>query len=158
MTKLADYGVPYTTVGTANGPLSVRGLSFSDIAHLFKNYAPIFIKLYQTFPKPKEKELVVDYLARPDVLAYMQKELTGDLLTAAPDLVAEIIACGSDGRGDDILIEAAEGLPIGVQLDVTSAILVATVSGFSGVGKMKEIVGPIVAEAMAAAKNGTPEA
>ena len=158
MSKLADYGVPYTTVGTSNGPLSVRGLSFSDLAHLVKRYAPIFVSLYQTFPKPKEKELIVDYLARPDVLAYMQKELTGDLLTAAPDLVAEIIACGSDARGDDELIEAAERLPIGIQLDVTSAILAATVSGFSGVGKLKEIVGPILSEATNAAEGATPKA
>ena len=158
MTKLADFGVPYTTVGPSNGPLSVRGLSFSDITHLFKRYAPIFIEIYQTFPKPKEKELIVDYLARPDVVSYMKKELSGDLLTAAPDLVAEIIACGSDARGDDLLIEAADNLPIGIQLDVTSAILVATVSGFSGVGKMKEIVGPILEEAINAAKDGTQKA
>lgn len=158
MTKLADYGVPYTTVGTANGPLSVRGLSFSDFSHLIGRYAPVFLALYQTFPKPKEKELVVDYLARPEVVSYLKKDLAEGLLTQAPELVSEIIACGADGRGDADTVAAADRLPIGLQLELTSAIITATLAGFSGVGKLKEIVGPILEEAINVAEGGTPKA
>lgn len=158
MSKLADYGVPYTTVGTSNGPLSVRGLSFSDLSHLIGRYAPVFFTLYQTFPKPGDKELVADYLTRPEVVSYMKKDLAEGILTQAPELVSEIIACGSDGRGDADTVSAADRLPIGLQLELTSAIILATLSGFSSVGKLKEIVGPILSEAINAAEGATPKA
>ena len=158
MSKLADFGVPYTTVSTSNGPVSVRGLSFSDIAHLTGRYAGFFFGLYKTFPKTAENELVADYLKREDVVAYMKTGLAEGLLTAAPALVSEIIACGADGRDDPDSIAAADRLPVGLQLEVTSAIIVATVAGFSGTGKFMEIVGPMLKEAANAAGSGSPKA
>lgn len=158
MSKLADFGVPYTTVSTSNGPLSVRGLSLADLTSLAGRYGPTLFKLYETFPAPVGDELIIDYLKRPAVVDYMKTGLAEGMLTTAPGLVAEVIACGADGLDDPESVSLAARLPVGIQLDLTSAIIVATVAGFSGVGKMKEVVGPIVAEALAAAKLGSRKA
>lgn len=156
--KLADFGVPYSTISTSNGPLSVRGLSFSDLTYLTGRYAPVFVTLYQTFPKAAEGELVSDFMNRPDVTEYLKSGLAEALLTSAPALVSEIIACGADGRGDEPSIAAADRLPVGLQLTLTSEILFATVAGFEGAGKLKEIVVPMIVKALAEAKNGSLKA
>lgn len=156
--KLADFGVPYSTISTSNGPLSVRGLSFSDLTYLAGRYAMVFVNLYQTFPKASEDELISDFMKRPDVTEYLKTGLAEGLLTSAPALVAEIIACGADGRGDESSVAAADRLPVGLQLTLTSEIIFATLAGFEGAGKLKEIVGPIIVKALAEAKNGSPKA
>lgn len=151
MSKLASLGVPYTTVGTANGAIPVRGLSFSDLSYIAATYAPALVEIFKAAPKPAEGQIVADFLDQDDVKDFLLGGQVIDVATrVAPRLVAEIIACGADGRGDPDSIDAADRLPFGLQIELFSAILKATLSE-GGLGKLKEIVG-------AALKSPTPEA
>jgi hypothetical protein len=120
MVSLTDIAPATARVAVLGSEIEVRGLTMRDIAHLLSRFPQL-----RMIVAGRQESLTVD-----------------DIIAAAPDAIASIIACGTGGRDDDAAHAAADALPVEAQTDVIEAIVALSFpKGF----------GPFVARLMAMA-------
>lgn len=114
---------------------TVRGLALSDISRLIRVRAHDIEGFFQKFMV--EREQVMSSLD-PQVASKMSATKFGtDLLTKAPDLAAEIIACASD---EPTLAHKVKRMPFPTQLDALEKITALTFIEEEGAKKAIETV------------------
>lgn len=124
--NLADIQIPTADVETPGGSFAVRGLGIADFMQLVpKHLTP----LNDVFKRAQSGELSVDVADMAGVAAILQQ--------AAPNFVAEAIACASDAPEQAAKVAK---LGLGVQLDALEKVATLTFAAEGGLKKVVETV------------------
>lgn len=118
--------LPSADVEFSGGKFSVRGLSLDDIAYLVGRHKD---NLHQLFEQFQEQG---DLGSNDGALAFV-----APLIQTAPQLAAEIIACGA-GDAEDWTV--AKGFPFPVQVEALEHVINLTFSAEGGPKKVLEAV------------------
>lgn len=117
---------PEATIEFPGGNFAVRGLSLDAIMHLFQRHGE---KLQEVFTELTK--------GSGEVTTETVAALALPLLRLAPDIAADLIACGSGAPED---ADIAAKLPLPVQLEALEQIVTLTFAAEGGPKKLLETV------------------
>lgn len=125
--SLKNYKVRERQVQLSDGTsLAVRGLSLANISEICQVHAAEVQELFSKFVGRAETLTVLD-----------ASSVSNELLRISPVVVAHIIAAGT---GDSTAIDEAASLPVGLQLEILSAVGEETFKTSGGAKNVLEIV------------------
>lgn len=124
---LRDLKLPEAVIEFSGGEFAVRGLGLADITLIVRRHSDVLEQIFQKVAEQKKGEVSDDAMA----------EFALNLVESAPDVVADIIACGS---GDPTASDVAGRLPASVQLDALEKIGGFTFAVAGGPKKVAETV------------------
>lgn len=128
------------TVEFPGGEITIRGLTFPDIAQLVEVNRDALAPLFDKYSGRKPEKIVNEDAG----------DIVLDILTAAPAAVTNIIALAADAPDQFDLIAQ---IPIGAQIEIVIKIGELTFKTNGGAGNLAAVVTKMVRSAAAESKN-----
>lgn len=125
--RLPTFDVP---VPGGDGSLTVRGVSLRDVALLVRFHGPAMAALFEEIKSGREVSLDLSLVMKVGQSA----------LSAAPELVADLIVLATGDDFDAETRQVALTLPFPVQLEAIKNIALLTFGGEDSLGKFVETV------------------
>ena len=119
------------TIEFPGGEISVRGLSFPDLAQVVEVHREAIVPLFDKYAGRKPEKLLLEDTS----------VIVLDILTAAPTAVTHIIAVAADAADQFNMIAQ---IPIGAQIEILGKIGELTFKTNGGVGNLAKVVENLV--------------